>query len=239
MSRELLRFASYGALQRAAAQFLEERSGASEIVILAPARGAADDFLRTHCGAGRLGAHALTLPHLAAQLASPELARWNLAPVSQLGLEALVARVVHELLASSKLPYFAPVADTPGFVRAAARTLGELRMENVEPADLERTGAPGADLARLYLAFAEQLQKQALSDQATLYGLALNAAKSGAHRLLGLPLLLLDIPVRSARQRELLAIIVENSPAVLAVTLEADGESRAHLDSEREPPRRA
>lgn len=231
MSRELLRFASYGALQRAAARFLEEQSGASEIVILAPGRGAADDFLRTHCGAGLLGAHALTVPHLAAQLASPELARWNLAPASQLGLEALVARVVHELLASSKLPYFAPVADTPGFVRAAARTLGELRMENVEPADLERTGAPGADLARLYLALAEQLQKQALSDQATLYGLALKAAQSGTHRLLGLPLLLLDVPVRSARQRELLAIVVEKSPAVLAVALEADSESRAHLEA--------
>ncbi len=231
MTRTLLRFTSYGALHRAAGKFLEEHSGASEIAVLAPTRGAADDFLRAHCGAGLLGAHALTLPHLAAQLASPELARWNLAPVSQLGLEALVARVVHELRASSKLHYFAPVADTPGFVSAAARTLGELRMENVEPSDLARTGEPGADLARLYLAFAEQLQQQALSDQATIYGLALQAAQSGTHRLLGLPLLLFDIPIRSARQRELLSVIVEKSPAVLAITLEADAESRAYIEA--------
>jgi hypothetical protein len=99
-------------------------------------------------------------------------------------------------------------------------------MENVEPTDLERTGPPGADLARLSLAFAEQLQRQALSDQATVYGMGLHAA---THRLLGLPLLLFDTPVRSARQRELLAAIVERSPAVLALTLEADGESRTPL----------
>ena len=231
MNGALLRFASYGSLHRAAARFLREQGGASEVVVLAPTRGAADDFLRAHCDAGQLGAHALTLPHLAAQLASPDLARWSLAPVSQLGLEALTARVVQELHSSSKLPYFAPVADTPGFVRAAARTLGELRMENVEPSDLERTGAPGADLARLYFAFAEQLQRQSLADQATMYGLALNAVHSGAHRLLGLPILLFDLPVRSARQRELLAAIAAKAPAVLALTLEADAESRAHLES--------
>ena len=231
MTRDLLRFTSYGSLHRAAGRFLTEHAGKSEIVVLAPTRGAADDFLRAHCGAGLLGAHALTLPHLAAQLASPELSRWGLAPVSQLGLEALTARVVHELRAASKLPYFSPVADTPGFVRAAARTLGELRMENVEPADLERTGPPGADLARLYFAFADHLQRQALSDQATLYGLALRAVESGAHRLLDLPLLILDIPVRFARQRELLGAIVARSSAVLALTLDADGESRAHIES--------
>ncbi len=218
-------------MHQAAGRFLQEYAGESEIVVLAPTRGAADDVLRAQCGEGLLGAHALTLPFLAAQLASPEMARWGLAPVSQLGLEALTARVVHELRGASKLPYFAPVADTPGFVRAAARTLGELRMENVEPADLERTGLPGADLARLYLAFAEQLQKQNLSDQATLYGLALHAAQAGAHRLLGLPLLLFDIPVRSARQRELLAAIVARSPAVVALSLEADEEARAHVES--------
>jgi CRISPR/Cas system-associated exonuclease Cas4 (RecB family) len=231
VTRELLRFASYGSLHEAAGRFLREHAGQPETVVLAPTRGAADDFLRVHCGAGLLGVHALTLHHLAAQLASPELARWGLAPVSQLGLEALTARVVHALRAASRLPYFGPVADTPGFVRAAARTLGELRMENVDPGDLERTGAPGADLARLYLAFAEQLQHQALSDQATLYGLALKAAQAGNHRLLGLRLLMLDIPVRSARQRELLAAIVERSPSALALVLEADSESRAHLES--------
>lgn len=231
MTRELLRFTSYGSLHQAAGQFLREHAGETEIIVLAPTRGAADDFVRAHCGGGILGAHALTLPFLAAQLAAVEMARWGLAPVSQLGLEALTARVVHELRGTAKLPYFAPVADTPGFVRAAARTLGELRMENVPPADLENTGKPGADLARLYLAFADQLQQQALSDQATLYGLALRAAESGTHRMLGLPLLLFDIPLRSARQRELLAAIVERSPAVLAVTLEADEESRAHLES--------
>ena len=232
MIRQLLRFSCYGSVHQAAGEFLREHAGASEVVVLAPTRGAAADFLRAHCGdAGLWGAHALALPHLAAQLASPELARWNLAPVSQLGLEALVARVVHELRASNRLDYFSPVADTPGFVRAAARTLSELRMENVEPSDLERTGPPGSDLARLYLAFAEQLQRQSLSDRATLYGLALKASESGAHRLLGRPLLLLDLPIVSARQRELLAAIVERSPAVLALTLEADLESRAHLES--------
>lgn len=218
-------------MQSAAAQFLRDRAGASETLVLAPVKGAADDFLRMNCGAGWLGAHALTLPHLAAQLASPELARWGLAPVSQLGLEALVARVVYDLRAASKLSYFAPVADTPGFVRAAARTLGELRMEDVPPAELARTGAPGADLARLFFAFAEQLQQQSLSDQATLYGLAVKAAEAGRHRLLGLPVLLLDAPVRSSRQAALVAAIAARTPAFLALSLDPDIESRNHLEA--------
>ncbi|MBM3792903.1 MAG: Dna2/Cas4 domain-containing protein [Acidobacteria bacterium] len=228
----LVRFPAAAAMHAEAAAFLEaHRGGASEMLVLAPSRSAADDLLRKVCGEGLLGVHTLTLSHLAAQLASPELARWGLAPVSMLGLEALVARVVHELRASRRLPYFHPVADTPGFVRAAARTLTELRMENVGAAELAATGAPGADLARLHLDFAAQLQQQSLSDQATLYGLALKAAGDGTHRVLGLPVLMLDVAVRSARQRELVAAFVQRSPAVLAVTLEADEESRKHLEA--------
>ncbi|MCC6539529.1 MAG: PD-(D/E)XK nuclease family protein, partial [Bryobacterales bacterium] len=227
-----VRFPAAAAMHAEAAAFLDaHRHGAAEVLVLAPSRSAADDFLRKVCGAGLLGVHTLTLSHLAGQLASPELARWGLAPVSTLGLEALVARVVHELRAGQHLHYFGPVADTPGFVRAAARTLTELRMENVEAADLAATGAPGADLARLYLDFAEQLQQQSLADQATLYGLALKAASEGRHRMLGLPVLLLDVPVRSARQRELVAALLRQSPAVLAVALEADEESRGHLEA--------
>ena len=218
-------------MQSAAAQFLRDRAGSSETLVLAPVKGAADDFLRVNSGRGWLGAHALTLPHLAAQLASPELARWGLAPVSQLGLEALVARVVYDLRAAAKLPYFGPVADTPGFVRAAARTLAELRMESVPADELERTGAPGADLARLYLAFAGQLQQQSLSDQATLYGLAVKAAETGTHRLLGLPVLLLDAPVRSSRQAALVAALAARAPAMLVLSLDADTESRDHLEA--------
>ena len=124
-------------------------AGRPDALVLAPTRAAADEFARAVCSSGLLGLHRSTLGQLAAELAAPAIAERRLAPVSQLGMEAVAARVVDRLRRAGKLAYFAPVAEMPGFARSLAATIAELRAEGVRPTDLSAAGLPGADLAQL------------------------------------------------------------------------------------------
>ena len=152
----------------------EPAAGGGEILLLAPTRGAADDLLRRGCAPGRglFGVHRLTPRQLAADLATRSLAERGLAPVSGLGAEALAARTISIRAANRELEYFAPVAEAPGFARALARTLRELRTGGVDAASLAATGPPGADLARLLATFTEELDRWSLVDEARLLELA-------------------------------------------------------------------
>src|SRR5207247_402072 len=75
-----------------------------------------------------IGLHRFSLTQLAARLAAPILASQGLAPVTYLGSEAVAARATFEAQRDAALAYFAPVAKTPGFPRALARTLPEPRL---------------------------------------------------------------------------------------------------------------
>jgi len=185
-------------------------------VILAPEKGSADEAIwRT--AEGSLGVHRLTPIQLAAQLAAEALAAEGLAPLTPLGREALVARAVFELRRERRFEYFARIADTPGFVRAAAATLDELRMNAVRPE---------GDLARLLEKYEDLRRETQLADTAELFALA---AECGPHRLLRLPLILLDVPVRDALTERLLARVAREAPSALALTLESDRESAEAL----------
>ena len=203
--------------------------------MLAASRGAADDFLRAHSQAGVIGAHGMTLSQLAAALTSAEMAKRGLAPISLLSQEALAARATYQVRKDGHLSYFAPVSDTPGFVRALASTLNELRMDAVDEASLAGAGLPARDLATLLAHYSLLLEQQSLADQAVVLQLAVAAAPT-LHRFLGLPLLILDVPLRRELERRLMAAIIERSPAVLATSLAADVESaRVFVTSERLP----
>lgn len=235
-TRRILAAASHAELHEAAEEFLRQ----GDLVLIAPTRGAADDFLRARCGEGLLGVHAMTLNQIAAALAARELAALGLRPMSRLAQEALTARVVHALRRNRQLAYFEPVADTPGFVRALASTLNELRVENVRPP--ANGSGPLADLGRAAAAFAEQMTRDGLADLATILRMAVNVSE---HPLLGLPLLLLDAAPVHQLQRELVAAVAERSPAVLAVVHRADRRGAASLEAclgcaaEEAPRRRA
>ena len=205
------------------------------MLVLAPSRGAADDFLRVHSRKGVIGAHGMTLSQLAAALASTEMANRGLAPISRLSQEALAARATYQVRKDGGLRYFAPVADTPGFVRALASTLNELRMDAVNEASLAGAGLPGRDLAALLAHYSLLLDQQSLADQAVVLQLAV-AAELAEHRFLGLPSLILDVPLRREWERRLMAAVIKRSPAVLATSLAADVESLQVFDaSERLP----
>lgn len=224
----IVRGSSYAALHREAARLLARLSAESEVVVLAPSHGAAADFVRSSADKGYLGVHTLTLPHLAAALATRQVSTRRLTPMSQLSQEALVARVVYDLRSRDQLEYFAPVADRPGFIRALSRTLSELRLDEVDLTALAATGAPGADLSRLAAAFARELEAQSLADLPQLFRMAIETARHGRHHLLGLPIILLDVPVRSRLAAHLIAALHQKGP-VHAFVLASDEESARHL----------
>src|SRR5437868_6199059 len=175
--RRLIKSSSNGLLLEAAAEFVRANS---ETLVLVPAQSAGEEL--AHRTLGILGLHRLTVVQFAAALARPRMADSGLAPLTLLGLQAIAARVVYASRSENELRYFAPVAALPGFVRAVARTLGELRLAGTDPGVLANTGAPGADLARLLTRYEAELEERSLADLATVLELATQAVVDGAHR---------------------------------------------------------
>ncbi|HUD98045.1 MAG TPA: PD-(D/E)XK nuclease family protein [Bryobacteraceae bacterium] len=220
--RRSVESASYSVLLESAAEFLHSLEGYPEVVVIAHTRGAADDFARTACRHGLLGLHRLTLTGLAVDLAEAPLARAGLSPAGGLSAEAMVARVIHKLKAES-IPYFERVAETPGLARAVAATIAELRLEGVRPEQVAVTGPPGRDLARMAALFEDDLAQRSAADFALLLQYAIAAAREGKHRLLGMPVVLLDPDLRSALCREFAEAIMEQAPEVLEAILRPSG----------------
>ena len=117
----------------AAHTFVQQFAPASPVLIVGASRGAADDLARAIASRhpATLGLHRLSFTQLAARLAAPVLAARGAAPVSYLGSEAVAARATFGAQRDAALDYFDPVARTPGFPRALARTLQELRLARV------------------------------------------------------------------------------------------------------------
>lgn len=206
-----------------AAEFVAGLKDYPEMVVVAQSRGAADDFARLACGGGGLlGVHRMTLTGLAMDLAEAPLARGGLAPLGGLGAEAMVARVIHRLKADA-IPYFKPVAETPGLARAVAATIAELRLEGVRPEEVAGTGLPGRDLARMAALFEEELAGQRAADLAVVLRYAIAAAKEGKHRLLGLPVVLLDVDADLELRREAVEAVLARAPEVFEGRLGGGG----------------
>src|SRR5437879_1640876 len=122
----LVSSSSNGSLLAAATHFI---SAYSETIVIAPNVLAAEGMAHSACAvtSGIAGVHRVTLGQLAADLARFAMAERGITPLSTLGAEAVAARVVHAARNDNELAYFHPVAGLPGFGRALARTLGELR----------------------------------------------------------------------------------------------------------------
>ena len=199
-----------------------------QILVLGATRAAADE-LAFRIGAAA-GVHRLTLLQLAADLARPAMADRQLAPLTGLGVEALAARVIHAAREAGELSYFRPVAALPGFARALARTLGELRLAGVAADSLAESGKPGADLARLLHRYEEELEQRSLADLALVLQLA-SEESGGASRWVGLPLLLLDVPLPSRAHRDFVERLASRSEAVLAAVIDEKKEAVTAIES--------
>jgi hypothetical protein len=206
--------------------FLAALPPAGEALVVGASRTAADDLVRgvTVASAATFGIHRASLTELAAHVSAAELARRGAAHASHLGTEAVAARVTFEALAAGALGYFAPVAQFPGFARALAGTLGELRLAHVAPEALRGRGGASADVGELLARFDEALRAGALADRRALFDLAA-AVLSGdpPSPLARLPTVLLDVPIASPAEGALVAALLARAPSAL-VTVPAGDE---------------
>ncbi|HSR54450.1 MAG TPA: hypothetical protein VLV83_26795, partial [Acidobacteriota bacterium] len=220
-------------LQRAAL-WVEERGGLQEVLVVAPSRGAADDFVRglAQKKGGAWGVHRMTLAQLASIYATERLAEEQRAPLSPLGVEALAARAVHDCRAQEPLEYFHPVADMPGFARALARTLTELRLDEASPEKLAGSGHPGSDLARLLTCYEAELKARKLADFASMLKVAAESEQGRRYETFSfgrMPTLLLDVSLTSKLEKRFLARHCQHSRQIFATALRSDEETREAL----------
>ena len=191
----------------------------SEILIIAHTTEAATDLnlsIASTRGAW-FGIRRFTLNRLASRLAQTHLAASGAASASALSFVAVVARAIHSLQLDSKLTYFGPVATRPGFPVAVARTLGELRMNEVDLQTLEGLPRGGKDIAQIARAVEVELERSKLADRASIFRAAIDSIQSKeSDQLLGVPVLLLDLHVRDRVELELIREIARRSPDVLA-----------------------
>ncbi|HEY6878917.1 MAG TPA: PD-(D/E)XK nuclease family protein, partial [Polyangiales bacterium] len=171
-----------------AAEFLGSLSARSQVLILVPTQAAGSELMARVLGAGeaRFAWRRRTLDQLVRELALPELARTGSVPLSSLSREALVARVLHEMKRAGQLPRHGVLVERPGFARAMAKTLDELRMSGVEAVRLAEV-AP--ELGRVLGAYEGQLAALALADRAHVFAAAARACRGRA------PWLSLDVPL--------------------------------------------
>jgi RecB family exonuclease len=172
-----------------------------DVHVVGASRGAVDDLSRSIAATAgaTMGLHRFSLTQLAARLASPALAADGYSPATWLGSEAVAARAAFDAQQDGALSYFEPVAKTPGFPRALARTLQELRLAGVRPQALTDLPLGGRDLAALLERFEEQFAAATARDRATLFTMATRVVAEGDAAGIdpGSPLVLLDVPLDS------------------------------------------
>jgi hypothetical protein len=99
--------------------------------------------------------------------------------------------------AEGRLSHYRSVVTTPGFPRAVAGVIVELRLARIS---LEAIGASAPDLEPLNKAYEAELKEADLTDWPGVLALASEAASAAGGnrpRLIGLPMLFLDVPIRN------------------------------------------
>ncbi len=207
--------------------FVERALPSGEVLLVGASRGSVDDLARSIASGARatVGLHRFSFTQVAVRLAGPVLAAGERAPVTWLASEAVAARAAFEADRDGALEYFAPVARTPGFAPALARTLQELRLAQVPGDALAALPLGGRDLATLLDRFDAQFASAAATDRALLFEAAVSALRSGVDEIVGLhamPLVLLDVPIESQGEFDFAQALigrrrarVDGEPAVL------------------------
>ena len=208
---------------RRACDWLKSRAPAEELLIIGATLDAANELVRDIAKekGAVFGWHRFTLPGLAAALAAPLLSEKQLAPLSRLGSEAIMARVVYQTKTESGLGRYEPVGDTPGFSRAVAAVMAELRLAR------QMVGAIGAvapDLVPLAKSYEAALAEAGLVDWSEVLRFATEVAKQGPKlsRLVGLPMILLDVSINNEAELALFQTLAGTTTELLAIVPAAD-----------------
>lgn len=225
----------------AAGRFLTSAIAGGELLVIGSSREAVDDLAHdlTRTRGATFGLHRMSLRQLALQLAIGSLTDRSLSPTTPLGIEAVAARAVFETDRTDSLPYFRSVSGCPGFARAVASTLAELRSAHLTPDDVRPLDPAGADLAALYEAYLEQLRRAHLADDALVMDTARSVLVSDTpDPIVRAPVVLLDVPVRSAAERALVRALLAVAPTALVIVPAGDegmGDALSALDVTRIP----
>jgi CRISPR/Cas system-associated exonuclease Cas4 (RecB family) len=208
-----------------ASRWLADRGSAAELVIVGATAEAGAEIARAAGRAlgGTFGWHRFTLAQLAWLLAAPALAERRLVPVGPLALEAVAVRLVHGALASGALGRFASIGERPGLPRALARTFSELRLARVTSERLEDRA-----LGWLLDEYGRSLAHAGLADRADLFAAATAVAR-GDHPLVGKPLLLVDVPVVTEAEHELVSAVAARAEHLLVTVPTGDDVSARFL----------
>lgn len=221
-------------LQEAEA-WLENQAAEGEVLILCAHLEAANYIARrlaTRQGA-LVGIHRVTLNVLAYQLALPKLVETGLATHSPLGQQALAARIAHQAKEDGDLGVYSAVVHGPGFARALAVTLNDLRLHEVASKELASTGPTGESLARLLERYHQASIAAGVADRTEVLRTATAVAQADEeplHPCLGLPTLLLDVPIRAPVEKHFVAAVLQRSRNVLATLPEGDERTRLALE---------
>jgi hypothetical protein len=202
----------------------------TRVLIVGATRGAADDLARSVAATApaTFGLQRLSLTQLAAKTAILTLASDGLTSTTRLATEAVAARVAFDATRDGSLSYFNAVSRTPGFPRALARTLQELRLARVRAQQLTPLPLAGPDLADLLERIDESFAAASSADRAELF-------RAAARTLASTPaadvVVLLDVPFEHAAERELVAALVGSATSTLATIPHGDVEGLAYLES--------
>jgi ATP-dependent helicase/nuclease subunit B len=216
---------------RRARAWLEGRAAAVEVLIVGATLDAANELAR---GVARekgaaFGWYRLTLSQLAATMAAPVLAMRGLVPLSRIGPEAIVARLVHRLKEEGGLGRYHAVAAAPGFPRALAGVITELRLARSPP---DAIAGLVPDLVPLIGTYEAELKEARLTDWPGVLALATEAASAAdthLHHLIGLPILLLDVPISSEAELVFVRALAAAATEVVATVPAADAPTLSRL----------
>lgn len=191
---------------------------AQEVLLVSSTRTAADELVRELSARtnGAFGVHRFTLPQLGFTLAAERLAQSEKSILAGAAMEALAACSVDASRAAGQLRWFEPVAATPGFFRALASTISELRLNDIDSGAVRAAGPSGQDLANLLDHFDRNLRDGKVADLPSAYKTTMALIGEPAFRFRGRPLLLLDIVPASFLEQELIRTLGRAASAVLA-----------------------
>src|SRR5438132_1014250 len=194
---------------------------------------AADELVRSICSrTGAVsGVHRFTPAQLAIEAATKRLAAKRKTILAGVAVSALAARAVHACRERGELRWFESVARTPGFFRALASTLVELRLNRIESERLRQSGTSGEDLAALLKEFSSNLDQTAVADLAAIYETAAEAVRNGEFQICKFPTLLLDVTPISYLEQEFVRALTDQSSEVTATAHVRDEEFTGILAS--------
>jgi hypothetical protein len=130
----LISAASYYRIARGR-DWLNARQPAEEVLIIGASPDAANELTRSLVREKRasFGYHRLTLGQLASALAQPRLTFQRTVPLGALGVQAVANRAIHKLSQAGGLGRYVTITSGPGFARAIANVITELRLNQIEP----------------------------------------------------------------------------------------------------------